>query len=175
MVLIKFYFFFHLTISSLLSINSSSQDLIIDKYLEKKIDNSINKVFNAFDLQYVLIKENKYRLIYEISNDKKHLGFFSLCRAKSMYDVFDYIIIYDAESKIKDIKIFRYNEDYGYEIAARWFLKQFFEKKAGEKMSYNYDIDGISGATISAKSVTSDIKKNSEEISKIVFDKYFNF
>ena len=92
-----------------------------------------------------------------------------------MYDVFDYIIIYDAESKIKDIKIFRYNEDYGYEIAARWFLKQFFEKKAGEKMSYNYDIDGISGATISAKSVTSDIKKNSEEISKIVFDKYFNF
>ena len=37
MVLIKFYFFFHLTISSLLSINSSSQDLIIDKYLEKKL------------------------------------------------------------------------------------------------------------------------------------------
>ena len=42
-------------------------------------------------------------------------------------------------------------------------------------MSYNYDIDGISGATISAKSVTSDIKKNSKEVSQIVFDKYFNF
>ena len=31
-------------------------------------------------------------------------------------------------------------------------FKTIFEKKAGEKMSYNYDIDGISGATVSAKS-----------------------
>ena len=45
-----------------------------------------------------------------------------------MYDVFDYAIFFDLDSQIKDIRIFSYNEDYGYEISARWFLKQFFEK-----------------------------------------------
>ena len=32
-----------------------------------------------------------------------------------MYDVFDYAI-FDLDSQIKDIRIFSYNEDYGYEI-----------------------------------------------------------
>ena len=42
-------------------------------------------------------------------------------------------------------------------------------------MSYNYDIDGISGATVSFKSVTSDIKNTSKEVSEIVIDKFFGF
>ena len=90
-----------------------------------------------------------------------------------MYDVFDYAIFFDSDSRIKNIRIFRYNEDYGYEISARWFLKQFYEKKAGDNMNYNYDIDGISGATISAKSVTNDIKNVSEQVSEIIIDNFF--
>ena len=157
------------------SIPSNTKDINLDKFLEKKITSSLSKVFDTNNLQYKEIKKNYNRLIFEVFDENRPLGYFALCRAKSMYDVFDYAIFFDLDSQIKDIRIFSYNEDYGYEIAARWFLKQFFEKKAGEKMSYNYDIDGISGATVSAKSVTNDIKKTSKEVSEIVIDKFFGF
>ena len=70
-----------------------------------------------------------------------------------MYDVFDYIIIYDMNQKLRILKYL----DIMKIIVVKWHkmvLKQFFEKKAGEKMSYNYEF-----IWISAKSVTSDIKK----------------
>ena len=107
-------------------------------------------------------------------DENRPLGYFALYEQNQcmMYLIMQFFLIWISN---KRYKIFSYNEDYGYEIAARWFLKQFFEKKAGDKMSYNYDIDGISGATVSAKSVTNDIKNTSKEVSEIVIDKFFGF
>ena len=47
---------------------------------------------------------------------------------------------------------------YGYEIASKWWLSQFKGKKEGRRMEYKHDINGLSGATISAKSITDSVK-----------------
>tara|TARA_S200000501_G_scaffold332200_1_gene334767 strand:+ start:234 stop:761 length:528 start_codon:yes stop_codon:yes gene_type:complete len=175
MVLIKNFLFFIFIGHLLFAIPSNTKDINLDKFLEKKITNSLSKVFDTNNFQYKEIKKNYNGIIFEVFDDSRPLGYFALCRAKSMYDVFDYAIFFDLDSQIKDIRIFSYNEDYGYEITARWFLKQFFGKKAGDRMSYNYDIDGISGATVSVKSITNDIKNTSKEVSEIVIDKFYGF
>ena len=47
-----------------------------------------------------------------------------------------------------------YREDYGAEIGSKRWLKQFIGKKNGEDLKYERDIIAISGATISAYSMT---------------------
>ena len=47
-----------------------------------------------------------------------------------------------------------YREDYGGEIGSKRWLKQFIGKKASDKIEYEKDIIAISGATISANSMT---------------------
>ena len=167
------FHFFILIIILLSGVSSRAQGLVLDDMLQKKINKVLKKEYPLQnDIDYQLIKKENNRIIYEIINNQEDIGYFALCRAKSMYDVFDYAIFFNSQTRIKTIKIFRYNEDYGYEIAAKWFLKQFFEKQGGNDMYYGNDIDGISGATISAKSVTSDIKTVSEMVSLIGVEKY---
>ena len=47
-----------------------------------------------------------------------------------------------------------YREDYGAEIGSKRWLKQFIGKKTGKNLKYERDIIAISGATISAHSMT---------------------
>jgi len=47
-----------------------------------------------------------------------------------------------------------YREDYGGEIGSKRWLKQFIGKKPSDKLRYEEDIIAISGATISANSMT---------------------
>ena len=51
-------------------------------------------------------------------------------------------------------KILIYREDHGRQVGSQRWLKQFIGRKSGEKLVYGKDIDGISGATVSAKSMT---------------------
>jgi len=51
-----------------------------------------------------------------------------------------------------------YRSTYGGEIMSRSWLKQFIGKTKGESMEMNKDIDGISGATLSAPSITQGVK-----------------
>ena len=74
------------------------------------------------------------------------------------YDYFDYLVVFNSDLTIKKVKILHYREDYGYEISSRWWLSQFLGKKAGKEMRYKDDIDALSGATISAKSLTDSLK-----------------
>ena len=45
-----------------------------------------------------------------------------------------------------------------YEISSKWWLSQFIGKKAGKDMKYKENIDALSGATISAQSITESLK-----------------
>ena len=47
-----------------------------------------------------------------------------------------------------------YREDYGGEIGSKRWLRQFIGKTSKDKLKYQKDIMAISGATISASSMT---------------------
>lgn len=72
------------------------------------------------------------------------------------YEYFDYVILLDVDLTILKVSVVDYPGDYGYEITSKGWLKQFNGYK-GRQLKYGKDIDAISGATISANSITSDI------------------
>jgi len=82
------------------------------------------------------------------------LGYGYLGKAPSKTDEFDYLILIDVNLIIKKTKILIYREDYGGEIGSKRWLKQFIGKSNTDTLQYEKDIIAISGATISANSMT---------------------
>ena len=83
------------------------------------------------------------------------------------YETFDYVVFFDKDLTILKMNVVDYPGDYGYEICGKNWLKQFVGYK-GEKLKYKLDIDGISGATISANSITSDIQEVHAYMTKLI-------
>ena len=78
--------------------------------------------------------------------------------AKGRYDMFDYLVICNNEAVVQTVKVLKYRSERGGEIASKKWLAQFENYSKGN-LYYGEDISAISGATISAMSITRDIPK----------------
>lgn len=83
------------------------------------------------------------------------------------YEVFQYALFLDFELRIAKVLVLDYAGDYGYEINSPGWLKQFVGYRGGG-LSYGSDIQAISGATISANSITYDIVEVHDQITACV-------
>jgi hypothetical protein len=142
---------------------------------QKQIDKVVNKLWKG---QQVIMTEIvlpdslavNFALINKISVDNIHVGYACYttafgCRIggcaaptkpnSDSYETFDYIIVYDLNLSILKIDIADYPGAYGYEICRSKWLKQFNGQTDGFKLNEN--IDGISGATVSASYLVDDV------------------
>jgi len=92
--------------------------------------------------------------LYRIAKDNSDLGYFYYAKAPSKTDEFDFVVIFDDDFIIKKIRILAYREDYGGEISSKRWLRQFDGLQTGTSVDYGKEVRGISGATISARSMT---------------------
>ncbi len=162
----------------LLTFMDASKDLP-QKY-SKKIHRTVKKVFSEKGIVFDVIEiEDSLRLtadfqIFELKKQSKTIGYITLnrtnaCRvggcsrpttnAKSTaYEKFYYLCIFDSSLGILKVKVLEYESEYGYEITARGWLKQF-EKANLKQFKYGENIDALSGATVSAQSIINDINQ----------------
>lgn len=96
---------------------------------------------------------------YKIYSGDQHLGILYAGQAESMKNVFDFIVVFDKELTIKRAKVLIYREQHGNQIGTVRWLSQFEGKKAGTALALNKEIDGISGATISATNMTNAVSE----------------
>jgi len=140
----------------------------IPKNLEKRINKEILSVFeiNSYEKELIEIEQetqdqlhipfNKNNF-YKVLSQNEHLGFYFYGTAPSKTDYFDYVVIFDKELIVKKIKILAYREDYGGEIGSKRWLNQFNKFSKNDEAVYQGNIKAISGATISARSMTNSI------------------
>lgn len=138
----------------------------ISDTLKSKANNTIRKYFSSekFTTKNISIdnisefqdieKSNK-EINQIIGDDKSTIGYTVISRAKGRFDYFEFIVIYNASLEIKLVKVLEYSSGRGAEICAKSWLKQFTQKN--QKLEYGKNIDALSGATISAESITADI------------------
>jgi len=137
----------------------------ISPRLQEKINNAVQTTFEVEDFTLEQIKvdaslnektpvEMGGENLFNIRKEGKSLGYVYLGEAPSMKKVFDYVVLFNPDLSIKKSKILIYREDYGRQVGSQRWLKQFIGKKSGKSLTYGEDIDAISGATISAKSMT---------------------
>ena len=102
--------------------------------------------------------------LFRISQEETLIGYAYLGQAPSMKDIFDYVVLLNPDLTIQKSKVLIYRENYGRQIGSQRWLKQFIGKKSGDPLAYGADIDAISGATISAKSMTKAVTEVLESI-----------
>ncbi len=137
----------------------------LPKNLQKKVTKEIKTAFDVEELLLVSVQisdalnsQLKTKIsdknFYKIVSDKNLLGYAFIDKAPSKVDEFDYLVLFDKDLIIKKAKVLIYREDYGGEIGSKRWLRQFIGKTTHDKLIYKKDIIAISGATISANSMT---------------------
>ncbi|MCL6265251.1 FMN-binding protein [Flagellimonas myxillae] len=135
------------------------------KTVHKKVVKEVEKTFAvegvAFN-PFVVSNELNQELPTKISGEnffKIHvqdslLGYAFVDQAPSKTAKFDYLVVFDGELKVVNSKVLIYREEYGGEIGSKRWLKQFLGKTGNDRVSIDSNIDAISGATISVRSMT---------------------
>ena len=140
------------------------------KKLEASIAKEIKTVFNIdnYTKQSISVSNNLNETLplkitetnfFKIKSNNTLLGYYYLGRAYGKADYFDFIVIFDKDLIVSKVKILVYREDHGGEVGSKRWLKQFIGKSTGMELKYQKDIAAISGATISARSMTNEVNK----------------
>lgn len=146
--------------------------------LQKKITKEIKITFSIekYELDEVAVSDSVNVLLknkiqknklFKILLSKELVGYAFIDKAPSKTDNFDFLILFDADLIVKKAKVLIYREDYGGEIGSKRWLKQFIGKKGNDILVYEKDIIAISGATISAYSMTVGVNKLLHTVSEL--------
>ncbi|MCF6214073.1 MAG: FMN-binding protein [Flavobacteriaceae bacterium] len=157
----KYSSFLLLLVFGLLSFNYPKK---MDKKISKEIKSSLGiKLFTLkqiavgpdIKLPLKIVSES----LFEIESSAKLVGYLYYGQGKGKAAKFDYIVIFDKDLIIAKIKLMVYRESYGGEIGSVRWLKQFVGLTSQSTAVYKKNIAAISGATISASSLTREVNK----------------
>jgi len=128
------------------------------KEAQKKFDTELVSYFRSAEvkMQEVTNSETNDK-IFRLTRDNSFTGYAILASAKGRMESFDFMVIYNTHSEVEFIKVLIYRSSHGQEITNKNWLKQFYSKTG--IFTYGKDIQAISGATLSAKSITEKINK----------------
>ena len=119
----------------------------LEPELRRQIEREVNQKFTQDFVHVFSVKKNGetagYALVDNVFGKMKPITF---------------AVIFDGKGFIVETAILRYRESYGGAVQNERWLSQF-QNKTADKINFGKEIHGISGATISAKSVTKGIKK----------------
>ena len=97
--------------------------------------------------------------LFKVFVDDAFKGYAYVAQAPSMKNVFDYLVIFNTDLSIEKAKVLIYREQHGRQIGTTRWLSQFQGMTTADKPELGKEIDGITGATISAKSMTLSISE----------------
>lgn len=149
---------------------------LVPEKVEKKANKEIEKFFEIdnFSKEVISISvkvteklpatfsENNF---FRIKKGNALLGYGYIGNAPSKTATFDYLVLFDKDFIIAKSKVLIYREEYGGEIGSRRWLEQFEGSSSNTpELTLVKDIIPISGATISAQSMTKAINQLLESI-----------
>jgi Na+-translocating ferredoxin:NAD+ oxidoreductase RnfG subunit len=79
-----------------------------------------------------------------------------------------FMVVLNTDGTVKDVEIMVYREPHGWEVRFESFMSQFFGRGAGDPFD---NINNITGATLSVRSMTKGVKKAVAEFQVIYKDK----
>ena len=122
--------------------------LNLDRQIKKEVENQVKQKFYRDKLYYWTISQSDTTITY---------AFLDNVIGKSMPITF--LVILNVNGNIIDTNVIKYREAYGGEVGNKRWLQQFINRNKNSSYTIGKGIDGISGATISVKSMSKGIKK----------------
>ena len=137
--------------------------------LDKKVRTTVSKTFNveSYNLEAIRVEPSVEDLVarkindcfFAVKTESALVGYVYVGEAPSMKNVFDYAILFSPDLTIVNTKILIYREKHGRQIGMKRWLKQFFDLAPSDRPTLGENVDGISGATISATSMTDAVRE----------------
>lgn len=138
--------------------------------LEKKLDKVIKKDLGLSDFGKVSSIISNEQLdkagielfghqIFKLESKDGFEAFYIVETAMGRYHDFTFVVFFNQDLSIKLVRVIEYGEEHGVEITNKRWLKQFVGKTAADHLMFRKNIDAISGATISGKSITEGINR----------------
>lgn len=127
-----------------------------EKLVRMVLKDGTVSIINEIAIENAAVKELPL-VVYECTREESGTFYAVLTQAKGRYDRFDYLLILNAAKSIERVRVLKYRSEHGGEIGSKKWLKQFENYSSGE-LRYKHEISAISGATLSAKSITNDIR-----------------
>jgi len=154
----------------LITIFIISSGFTISKRVEALIKKEITSVFDIEtytkqkltvlpEINETLAIEITDANFFKIINNEETIGYYYFGQAYGKADYFDFIVIFDKNLIVSKVKVLVYREDHGGEVGSKRWLKQFIGVTTEKHLKYQDDIVGISGATVSVKSMTNEVNK----------------
>ena len=141
-----------------------SQETYWSPVLKGKIEKAVASIYQSDNLEFqaVEIDDATSELspsklsgnLFKVTTDGKFTGYAYVAQAPSMKNVFDYLIVLDKAFSIEKAKVLIYREQHGRQIGTARWLSQFKGMGIDDRPELGNGVDGISGATISARSMT---------------------
>jgi Na+-translocating ferredoxin:NAD+ oxidoreductase RnfG subunit len=146
--------------------------------IQKKVEKEVEKTFEVQDFQLFPLTIGETlndqlpvkitgQNFFEVQHQGQLLGYAFVDQAPSKTAKFDYLVIFDAGLKVIASKVLVYREEYGGEIGSNRWLRQFTGLTGTDRVSPNTNIDAISGATISVRSMTRSMDNLLQTIGKL--------
>lgn len=98
---------------------------------------------------------------YVASTRGKVDGYALFDEERGQHELISFATFFDAAGEITRVEVVAYREPYGDGIRAERFRRQFVGRRAASGFRPNKDIDAISGATISSRSMCAGVKRAS--------------
>ncbi|MEE8336231.1 MAG: FMN-binding protein [Candidatus Neomarinimicrobiota bacterium] len=140
-----------------------------EELIQAQFGKEINIQFNKFklnpDLKTAIAVESKQKFlndflyVWKISIGDSLAGYALLDNVLGKSMPITFIVFFDLEGIILGTRVVKYREAIGGEISSSRWNRQFFGKDYTSGFKIGADIDGISGATISVKSMTRGIQR----------------
>lgn len=86
-------------------------------------------------------------------------GYAYITDKKGRHRPITFVVGLKPDCRVRDVAIMIYREPRGYEVKAKRFLRQYHNKTIDDSIEVNRDIKNISGATISAHSVSAGVRE----------------
>lgn len=99
-----------------------------------------------------------YDRIFYVEEASRKKGYLIMTRALGRFEYFDYAIFSSTGPEVLNIIVTKYRSSKGAAICSKSWLRQF-EGYKGQPIRVGEEINAVSGATISANSITSDIQR----------------
>jgi hypothetical protein len=159
--LIAIFFIFSIVIAGLVEETGNRIQILMGK--SAIIEHHIIQIPDSIQIEISnIVKQNFFRdqlHVWHITNEDSlnAIAILDNVIGKSMPITF--FVIFTTLSQIQHVEIVKYRESYGGEIKSRRWLDQFKNRDTSSDFKIGKDINGISGATLSANSISHGVNK----------------
>lgn len=97
--------------------------------------------------------------VWRAERDGQPQGWFLVDQVIGKHEFITYAVAIGADGAVRGVEVMDYRETYGYEIRNPAWRRQFAGKRHGDALKLGADIQNITGATLSCRSVTNGVKR----------------